>query len=249
VFLVTSLSISLRAQGPIVIDENARVILHGNVHPWARLQHDVGRTDPNLRIQRMTLLLVPSRPQQRNWRRAQEAGTRTGGSDKQLQAVTRWLRSHGLAIQRADAGRRFSVKFSGTVAQVEEAFRVEIHDYLVDGKAYYANSNHPSIPRALSGLVAGVNSLDDFPASGNTHGETVLHHFTGTLNAPAAGGITDSAGNLYGTTAGGGPAGLGTVFKLGTKGNETVLYNFTGANGDGANPNAGLVLWFGITVT
>jgi hypothetical protein len=48
VFLVTS--ISLRAQGPIVIDENARVILHGNVHPWARLQYDVGRTDPNLRI-------------------------------------------------------------------------------------------------------------------------------------------------------------------------------------------------------
>ena len=241
VFLVTSLSISLRAQGPIVIDENARVILHGNVHPWARLQYDVGRTDPNLRIQRMTLLLVPSRPQQRNWRRAQEAGTRTGGSDKQLQAVPRWLRSHGLAIQRADAGR-FSVKFSGTVAQVEEAFRVEIHDYLVDGKAYYANSNHPSIPRALSGLVAGVNSLDDFPASGNTHGETVLHHFTGTLYQPAAGGIMDSAGNLYGTTAGGGTTGLGTVFKLGTKGNETVLYNFTGANGDGANPNAGLVM-------
>jgi uncharacterized repeat protein (TIGR03803 family) len=59
----------------------------------------------------------------------------------------------------------------------------------------------------------------------------------------------DSAGNLYGTTAGGGTTGLGTVFKLGTKGNETVLYNFTGANGDGANPNAGLVLWFGITVT
>ena len=50
VFLVTSLSISLRAQDPIVIDENARVILHGNVHPWARLQYDVGRTDPNLRI-------------------------------------------------------------------------------------------------------------------------------------------------------------------------------------------------------
>ena len=52
----------------------------------------------------------------------------------------------------------------------------------------------------------------------------------------------DSAGNLYGTTAGGGgPAGLGVVFKVTAAGNETVLHTFTGG-ADGGSPYAGVVL-------
>jgi uncharacterized repeat protein (TIGR03803 family) len=59
----------------------------------------------------------------------------------------------------------------------------------------------------------------------------------------------DSAGNLYGTTQKGGTGcpspftpGCGVVFKIDPAGNETVLYSFTGANGDGAFPFAGLIL-------
>jgi uncharacterized repeat protein (TIGR03803 family) len=45
--------------------------------------------------------------------------------------------------------------------------------------------------------------------------ETVLHRFTGTDGSgPMAGVITDSAGNLYGTTYQGGAFGYGTVFKI-----------------------------------
>jgi uncharacterized repeat protein (TIGR03803 family) len=44
----------------------------------------------------------------------------------------------------------------------------------------------------------------------------VLYAFEGTPDgaAPAAGVLRDAKGNLYGTTTGGGPTGLGTVFKL-----------------------------------
>ena len=49
------------------------------------------------------------------------------------------------------------------------------------------------------------------------------------------------AGNLYGTTDGGGASGAGVVFKVDTSGNETVLYSFTGG-ADGAYPNAGVIL-------
>jgi uncharacterized repeat protein (TIGR03803 family) len=240
VFLVTSPSIFLNAQGSVAVDENDRVTLHGNVHPSARPQYDVGRTDPSLRMRRMTLLLVPSKPPKRNLRRQPAGGTGFGVSDQKLRAATSWFQSHGFAIERTRVGNS-SVNFSGTVAQVEEAFRVEIHDYLIDGKTYYANADRASIPSALSGVIVAVNALDDFPASANVLGETVLHNFTGTLYQPASGGIMDSAGNLYGTTAGGGTTGLGTVFKLDTKGNETVLYSFADANANGASPNAGLV--------
>ncbi len=53
---------------------------------------------------------------------------------------------------------------------------------------------------------------------------------------PFAGVIMDSAGNLYGTAAGG-TAGAGVVYKFDSAGRETVLYTFTGG-GDGRVPNA-----------
>jgi uncharacterized repeat protein (TIGR03803 family) len=77
--------------------------------------------------------------------------------------------------------------------------------------------------------------------------ETVLYSF-GSGGAtdgivPVAGLIMDSAGNLYGTTQYGGVYNLGTIFKLDTNGNETVLYSFgSGGATDGANPGAGLIM-------
>src|SRR6185369_16323811 len=59
---------------------------------------------------------------------------------------------------------------------------------------------------------------------------------------PAAGLVPDEAGNLYGTTEGGGAFGVfGTVFKLDASGNLTVLHSFAGAPTDGEFPLAGLI--------
>ena len=78
--------------------------------------------------------------------------------------------------------------------------------------------------------------------------QTVLHHFTGKADGgyPTAGLIQDAAGNLYGTTSGGGVrciasgTGCGVIFKLDPAGNETVLYRFT-AGPDGAFPGGTLL--------
>jgi len=78
--------------------------------------------------------------------------------------------------------------------------------------------------------------------------ETVLYTFTGTPDGsvPFAGLIFDAKGNLYGTTAGGGASGFGTVFELsppsGGTGSwtETLLYSFSGSS-DGDSPVAGLI--------
>jgi len=72
--------------------------------------------------------------------------------------------------------------------------------------------------------------------------ESVLYSFTGGSDGggPVAGLLMDAAGNLYGTTAGGGSSGQGTVFMIDTSNHESVLYSFTGGS-DGGSPQASLV--------
>jgi uncharacterized repeat protein (TIGR03803 family) len=78
--------------------------------------------------------------------------------------------------------------------------------------------------------------------------ETVLYTFTGGADGalPSFGGpvALDSAGNVYGTTVGGGSAagraGFGVVYKVNASGQETVLHTFTGG-ADGGYPG-GVIL-------
>lgn len=73
-----------------------------------------------------------------------------------------------------------------------------------------------------------------------TGAETVLYNFPGGADGwgPIVGVIRDTAGNLYGSTTGGGDQSCdcGTVFKLDTTGTETVLHTFTYT--DGARPGS-----------
>ncbi len=72
-------------------------------------------------------------------------------------------------------------------------------------------------------------------------GETILHNFGsggGDGAQPSAGLVSDAQGNFYGTTAGGGSFGGGTVFKVTSSGTATV-YSFGGA--DGADPQSLLI--------
>jgi uncharacterized repeat protein (TIGR03803 family) len=52
--------------------------------------------------------------------------------------------------------------------------------------------------------------------------------------------ISDAKGNLYAATASGGTYSAGTVFMLSPAGKETILYEFTGSNGDGNGPHGRL---------
>ncbi|HEY5048888.1 MAG TPA: choice-of-anchor tandem repeat GloVer-containing protein [Rhizomicrobium sp.] len=69
--------------------------------------------------------------------------------------------------------------------------------------------------------------------------ETILYAFSGGSDGglPAARVAMDSAGNLYGTTYGGGAFQYGVIFKLTPAGVETVLYSFAGGS-DGWSPGA-----------
>ena len=46
---------------------------------------------------------------------------------------------------------------------MQQAFHTAIHKYVVNGQERWANSSDPEIPAALTLVVAGVNSLNNFP--------------------------------------------------------------------------------------
>jgi len=102
-----------------------------------------------------------------------------------------------------------------------------------------------------SGNIYGATSSTVFRLSPNSNGgwnATVIHTFTGyPYDGIDARGtpVLDHAGNLFGTTYGGGATKHGTVYKLSPGKNgvwtEEILHSFKSGK-DGANPVAGIVL-------
>ena len=103
----------------------------------------------------------------------------------------------------------------------------------------------------LGGGESGDGTVFELTPPGSGSGpwtETALYGFTGLPDGanPQGNVIFDSAGNLYGTTNGGGATGHGSVFELsppsGGSGQwaENVLFSFNG-RAQGAFPYAGLV--------
>src|SRR5579863_7893537 len=78
------------------------------------------------------------------------------------------------------------------------------------------------------------------PSANGTWTEKVLYSFGSQGCEPAAALILDAAGNLYGTTAGGGEFGWGAAFELkpqaGGKWTEKVLHSFNPNAEDGSFP-------------
>ena len=80
-------------------------------------------------------------------------------------------------------------------------------------------------------------------SDGTYHFSTVQSFAGAGAGAWPGGTVIDAQGNQYGTTSQGGdlacnaPNGCGEVYKVDTKNNLTVLYAFTGINGDGSGPS------------
>ncbi len=161
------------------IDDTQTVRLAGNTRPEARLNNDLGPVSDGLMLDHMQLLLKrPAEtqaalarfidalqdrgsPTYHHWLTAQQFGDMFGPAKQDVQAVTRWLGSHGFVVNSVLPGRML-IDFSGTARQVREAFHSEIHNLDVRGVHHIANMSDPRIPAALAGVVNGVVSLHDF---------------------------------------------------------------------------------------
>ncbi len=96
------------------------------------------------------------------------------------------------------------------------------------------------------GGMLGYGTVFELSPSQEGWTEKILYNFRGNNDGvqPIASVVFDNAGNLYGTTCGGGAYGLGTVYELTPSGYgwvESVLYAFTGGS-DGTSPWGGVIV-------
>jgi hypothetical protein len=162
------------------VDEANLVTLRGNTHPLARPEYDQGAAPDDLPMERMLLLLqrspeqeaalrklldeqqVKASPRYHLWLTPEQFGRQFGPASADIDRVTQWLTSRGFQVNRVALGGT-TVEFSGTAGLVREALHTEIHKYLAQGEAHWANSSDPRIPAALAPVVAGPISLNNFP--------------------------------------------------------------------------------------
>ena len=74
-----------------------------------------------------------SSPDFHKWLTPEQFGQQFGPADSDIHAVTSWLQAHGFEVAQVSKGRTV-IEFSGTAAQVREAFHTGINKYVVKGK-------------------------------------------------------------------------------------------------------------------
>jgi subtilase family serine protease len=160
-------------------DESKLVPLPGNTHIAARPEFDRGPVPDDFRMGHMQLQLKrtpereqaleqfidrlhdPNSPSFHQWLTAVEFGRQFGPARHDIDTVAGWLRAHGFRIGTVYRSGML-IDFTGTAAQVRDAFHTEIHWYNVDGEWHTANASDPEIPAALEPVVMGPASLYSF---------------------------------------------------------------------------------------
>jgi hypothetical protein len=223
------------AQAPAVaaritqaIDETQLVRFKGGVHRLARPEFDKGPVSDSAPMSRMLLLLRRSMDQEsvltqlmvdqyntnspnyHKWLTPEQFGTQFGPADSDIQAVTTWLQSHGFQVAKVSKGK-IAIEFSGTAAQVREAFHTEVHKFLVNGEMHLSNASDPQIPAALAPVIHGLAPLTDFRPK-------PTHHVAGEFTKVTSTGEVKSVKPEFSTSQGNfalGPTDFATIYNVG----------------------------------
>jgi Pro-kumamolisin, activation domain/Bacterial Ig-like domain (group 3) len=160
--------------------EGSKVLpLQGTMSPQARAEDDQGPVPVSTALQGMSIHFTLSAAQQtsltallkaqqtpssssyRQWLTTEQFADQFGMNQADIEKVTAWLQSQGFTIDHV-AESRNSIRFSGTVAQAEQAFHTQIHKYIVNGESHFANTTNVSLPAAFAATVSRVGGLHDF---------------------------------------------------------------------------------------
>jgi kumamolisin len=165
------LAVSLLASA--VEQPSARTTIPDNVAPALQDATYVSHSDPNAVltivvglkrhneaefVDLLDRLYDADSPDYHRWITAADFLSRFSPSQADVDAARQHLESHGLTIKRV-SDNRVLVQATGTVAQIEEAFAININVYQLGTETHYSNDRNPSVPSSLKDVVESVTGL------------------------------------------------------------------------------------------
>ncbi len=152
-------SAEVAAVSPLVASSQ----LLGNVDPQQMLSMSINLSlrDMSGLQQYVQQMYTPGSYLYHRYLRPAEFAALYGPTAQEVQQVTDYLRAQGFNVTRAQPGDTV-LDFSGTVAQAQQAFAVQIRAYRSrQGRIFYANSSAPRVPLALRPLIVNINGLNN----------------------------------------------------------------------------------------
>lgn len=161
------------------INSGSRAALPGTIMARAKQATDLGLAPADRKLESLSLRfnltaaqqadltqllaaqLNPSSPSYHQWLTPAQFGARFGLSSGDIAKVSAWLTSEGFTITSV-APSSTAIYFSGTVAQVQQAFGASIHTLSFNGEQHISNVTDPVLPAAIAGVVSSINGLNDF---------------------------------------------------------------------------------------
>jgi subtilase family serine protease len=189
--LVTSAAILTSAAVTAAYASSGQVISN-NLPGFARATVPMGRTDVKKTIEvtvwlkprnkagfdrLVASLYDPASPNYRRWITPVKFAADYAPSAADAASVSQFLRSSGLSVLSTGPHNMY-VRAQGTVAKVNSAFQVELHDFQFKGQTLYANTSEPIVAGAAGKLISAVYGLHNL---GYTHPNV-------TRTAPSGGG-------------------------------------------------------------
>src|SRR5258708_9523097 len=101
-------------------------------------------------------------PQSESYLSPNQFAERYGADPADLDQVSNFAQRHGLQVVETDPARR-SVRLSGSIAAMQSAFGVQLHEYRHQGSTYRLHQGPVYLSSELHGIVTSVFGLDNRP--------------------------------------------------------------------------------------
>jgi subtilase family serine protease len=156
-------------------DQNQRTLLSGHTVPLIQQAQLIQATDPNQQLNLsiglqlrnssnldslLSAIYNPQSPQYQQYLTPDQFNQLFAPTSDQVQQVVSFLQGQGLTVTSV-APNNLLIDATGSVAQVQRAFNVQINNYKLGNHTFYANTSSPSVPTSISQLITSIGGLDN----------------------------------------------------------------------------------------
>jgi kumamolisin len=184
-------------------DQNQRTLLSGHLVSLIQQAHLVQATSLNQQLNLsiglqlrnpsdldslLSAIYDPNSSQYHQYLTPDQFNQLFSPTSDQVQQVVTYLQSQGMTVTSI-APNNLLIDATATVAQVTQAFNVQINTYQAGNHTFYANAATPSVPTSISQLITSISGLDNSVTYQPLYRRLMKHDLNHRANLAAPGGF------------------------------------------------------------